>query len=345
MKRSMVLLVCAAVLSCRAPAHEARVRARAVRPEVHGHRGARGLRPESTLASFEAAIELGVDRVELDLHLSADNELIVWHDSAISPEFCRYGGALATSDVAFSGRPVIRSLALAQLRAFECDVLQPQFSSQRAVRARYTERSFSIVTLGELFAFTERIAADERAPSAVRERARRVGFNIELKRGWPGDRASGDDMAFERAVLRVIDEHHARDRVIVQSFDEQTLRTVRALDGGIATSFLSNDGASVQRAAAVRASIWSPRAEVVTRENASEAHRAGLRVIVWTVNDERALRELLAMGIDGVITDRPDVILRALHRIPEPLARHELMLPSSTMTSRGSVVRGCAIGR
>lgn len=199
-----------------------------------------------------------------------------------------------------------------QLRAFECDVLRPELATQRAIPARFTDRSFSVATLGEVFAFVERLSRDERAPAALRERAARVGFNVELKRGWPGDRAA--DSLFERAVLRVIDEHHVRARVIVQSFDEATLRAVRALDARVALSFLSNEWVAVERVRAMGATVLSPRADVVTSAYVRDAHRAGLRVIVWTVNDESALRAQREMGVDGVITDRPDVVLRALRR-------------------------------
>jgi glycerophosphoryl diester phosphodiesterase len=309
---SAVLFAALVSSSCAARERAASHGAAAQSFEVHGHRGSRGLRPESTLSGFEAAIELGVDRVELDLHLSADDELIVWHDSAITPQRCRYGAALATSDVLFSGRPAIRSLTREQLRAFECDVLQPEFATQRAIRARFTDRSFAVVTLGEVFAFVEGLARDERAPTALRERASRVGFNVELKRGWPGDRAA--DSLFERAVLRVIEAHHMRERVVVQSFDEATLRAVRALDARVALSLLANELLPLDRVRVTGATVLSPSADIVTSAYVREAHRAGLRVIVWTVNDASALRAQREMGVDGVITDRPDVVLRALGR-------------------------------
>lgn len=277
--------------------------------EVHGHRGARGLRPESTLAGFEHAIELGVDAIELDLHRSADDALIVWHDSAITPERCRFGGALAQSDVVFTGRPALRSLTREQLRVFECDGSDPR----AAIPARYAERSFALVTLDELFAFVRGLSRDPRAPAALRERAARVRFNIELKRGWEDDRADG---GFEASVLRTITAHGMQLRAMLQSFDRATLRALRAIDPRAITSLLSTEPASVAiaEARALGAAYWSPRSDGVTAASVQQAHRAGLRVLVWTVDAQDALRAALAVGVDGVITDRPDRILQWVRR-------------------------------
>lgn len=283
--------------------------------EVHGHRGARGLRPESTLAGFEHAIELGVDAIELDLHRSADGALIVWHDSAITPERCQYGGSLAHSDVLFSGRAPIATLTREQLRVFDCRTMAPDAALRTAPSARHGPASFALVTLDELFAFAQGLARDPRAPTELRERATRVRFNIELKRGWNGDRADG---AFEASVLRTIAAHAMGHRVLLQSFDIATLRALRAGDGVIATSFLSNAdtpaASAIARAREVRAQYWSPALASSSAAAVAEAHRAGLRVLVWTVNAEDELRAVRAMGADGVITDRPDRVLRALGR-------------------------------
>lgn len=289
------------------------VRSSAPRFEVHGHRGARGLRPESTLAGFEHAIELGVDAIELDVHRSADDALILWHDSAITAERCRYGAPLAQSDVLFAGRPAVRALTRAQLGVFECDGMDPDAAVRVAIPARFTPRSFALVTLDELFAFVRGLTQDRRAPLALRARAARVRFDVELKRGWDGDRADG---RFEASVLRSIATHGMGDRVLLQSFDDATLRALRALDPRAQTSLLSTEpaGAAIARARALGATHWSPRLDRVSADAVREAHRAGLRVLVWTVNSEDGLRAMRAMGVDGVITDRPDRALREVGR-------------------------------
>lgn len=288
--------------------------------DVHGHRGARGLRPENTLPSFERALALGVDALETDLHFSADDALILWHDPTISEQRCRVDPrAEAPLPPPPSARPRIRALPLAQLRKYRCDLVATG-SDQRAAAERVSGDDYHLLALSELFDFVGRYSNDPSVPETLRARAARVRFNVETKRSREDPAAIGDCFdgrapgAFERALVALVRARGLEGRVIVQSFDARSLRAVRALSTTITTSLLTVGAETPENVRAAGAAIWSPSGGFATREAVRAAHRAGLRVIVWTINDAAEFRPLRDLGVDGVITDRPDLLLREIGR-------------------------------
>lgn len=288
--------------------------------DVQGHRGARGLRPENTLPSFERALALGVDTLETDLHFSADDALILWHDPAINEQRCRIDPrAEAPLPPPPSARPRIRALALAQLHKYRCDLVANS-GDQRAEAELVSGDDHHLLELSELFDFVGRYSNDPRVPEPLRARAARVRFNIETKRSREDPAAIGDGFdggtagAFERALVALVRARGLEDRVIVQSFDARSLRAVRALSATITTSLLTVGAETPENVRASGAAIWSPSGAFATRVAVRAAHRAGLRVIVWTINDALQFRRLLDNDIDGVITDRPDLLLPQITR-------------------------------
>ncbi len=151
---------------------------------------------------------------------------------------------------------------------------------------------------------------------AQRAGAARVMFNIETKRvrGEPrtiGDGFNGTEPGpFELALLAAVAEAGLRDRVIVQSFDHRSLRAIRLVDPEIRLAALTRDPPrDPGEYATWGASIWSPRASTLDADLMSQAQGAGLLVIPWTVNDPDDMQELIELGVDGLITDRPDLLL------------------------------------
>ena len=293
--------------------------------DAQGHRGARGLLPENTLPAFERALELGVSTLELDLGVTRDGVVVVGHDPRISPKICRHR----------DGRPLVgegprlRDLSLAEVVAFDCGSLNPD-------RRRFPEPPFetrpgtSMPTLDQLF---RRVA--ERGDTTTR-------FNIETKLR-PGDRDTVPMARFVDAVLAVVDAHGLRARVSLQSFDWRSLARVRERAPEIETVALvapdtldpawlngidpaAHDGVlGVVRAASAYVDAVSPywRMLVETRgEHAlsvSEFQAAGFPVVPWTVNEPEAMRRLLALGVDGIISDYPDRLLEVLREASVPV--------------------------
>lgn len=291
--------------------------------DVQGHRGARGLQPENTLPAFETALDLGVTTLELDLHYTADGQIVIWHDPVIGPDKCGLrGDAPATipdpDDPRSHADRAIARLTADQLSWFQCDRNPDQDGQpdQLAGATKLAGDDFRIVTLIELFEFVEGYAGSDKKTESQRDNAARVGFNVETKRrpDDPSTIADGFDGTnagpFELALLELVNRFELGSRIVVQSFDHRSLWAVHATDSSVPLAALtSTDPVDLSGLAARGASIWSPRASTLTAQRIAEAHDVGLRVIPWTVNDQEEMAMLISIGVDGIITDRPDLLM------------------------------------
>lgn len=289
--------------------------------DAQGHRGARGLVPENTPPSFEAALDLGVTTLELDLHFTEDGQVVVWHDPIIEKEKCRLPEE-AGEDVPNPRNPLrrifISQQSLATVQMYVCDLNpdESRFAEQAAVTTALAGSDYGIVTLGELFDFVAWYAESEEKTAEQRANAETVGFNIETKRRADspeniGDGFTGGEIGlFELAILAEVEARGLRDRVVIQSFDSRSLRTIREVDETIRLAMLTTGGETkVQVYAGYGFDVWSPNAGDVTADLVAEAHGLGLLVIPWTVNEAAEMVRLVGLGVDGLISDRPDVLL------------------------------------
>ncbi|MDH3712943.1 MAG: glycerophosphodiester phosphodiesterase [Gammaproteobacteria bacterium] len=283
--------------------------------ELHGHRGARGYRPENTLASFKYALAQGVSALEIDVGITKDDVPIVHHDYTLSPHLARRNGKWIETE------PPLRSLALAELAEYDIGRLDPDsayatdYPSQRAVDG---ERIPTLADVLEL--------ALARGNDTLR-------FNIEAKSTPLVADITAPPELIAECMLRVIDDAAIRERCIVQSFDWRVVLAVQKLAPGLNLGLttvsqpwydtlwrgrpekspwlagydLTAFGGSLPRLAAeLGASEWLPYFGEVTPDNLDEAHALGVRVIVWTVNETDDMQRLIAMGVDGITTDYPD---------------------------------------
>ncbi|MBV8841186.1 MAG: glycerophosphodiester phosphodiesterase [Bryobacterales bacterium] len=261
--------------------------------QVHGHRGARGLRPENTLPAFEYAIAAGVDALELDMAVTKDNVIVISHDPLLHPPVC----SGPKPEIA------IHQLTLRELREWDCGKMQnPNFPRQQAVPGA------RMPTLDEVFAL---------APKGE------FLFNIETKifAEHPEFTPSPED--FVKLVLNEIRKHHLESRVVLQSFDFRTLIAMKKAAPEIKLSALYEGSPKDFTAIAKEsgAQIISPDFHLVAAEQVRAAHAAGLEVLPWTPNTPADWDRLIAAGVDGIITDYPDELLKHLGRGGSP-ARH-----------------------
>jgi glycerophosphoryl diester phosphodiesterase len=275
--------------------------------DVQGHRGARALFPENTIEGFARAMSLGVRGFELDVGVSADGVAVLCHDLALNPNITRRpdGTWLAAPT------PLVRALTFAQLAAFDVGRIRPG----SAYAARFPDQmpidGARIPTLAAVLAATGDAA-----------------LTIELKTDptRPDDSVGGPAMA--DAVMRVVDEAGAAGRVMLESFDWRGPRHLRRTRPEIACALLTapdtvaaarswwdgphpaDYGGSVAAAVAAEGvATWAPEHADLSRQDIATAHRLGLGVLPWTVNDPAAMRRLRDWGVDGLITDRPDLAL------------------------------------
>lgn len=285
--------------------------------DVQGHRGARGIRPENTLPAFEAALDVGVSTLELDLHLSADGVVVIWHDPRLEAAKCRDTDPELPS---VTLEPLVSSLTAAQLATYICDQNPDpgKYPDQVADAGTITGERYGLATLDQLFEMVSNYSESDAVPKERSANAASVQFNIELKRDPRNPNAIGDSFdganpaKFETAVADLVAAWGYEDRVIVQSFDHRSLWALHTLAPSIRLAALtSGDVPDLDELAAAGASIWSPRHTSLSADLVGAAAAAGLAVIPWTVNDQDDVCSLLDMGTDGVITDRPDLVLGA----------------------------------
>lgn len=293
--------------------------------DAEGHRGARGLKPENTLPAFETALDLGVDTLELDLHYTSDGIVVLWHDDKIEKDKCRLAPESETdapdpdSLIKWGDALMISQLTLEQLKAYQCDRNPDKnaFPDQNNAPTPLAGSNYHPVTLAELFDFVQAYSQSPEKSVAQRANAARVQFNMETKRKPDSPKAINDDFdgqnpgPFEIEILRLVTEYGLEDRVIIQSFDHRSLWAVRQVNPTIRLAALSRQPASADLPGIAQkgANIWSPRASQLTKPLVDKAHKLGLLVIPWTVNDPDDMRAMLDMGVDGLITDRPDILL------------------------------------
>jgi glycerophosphoryl diester phosphodiesterase len=327
MEVAVKLLALAAVgILLAAPATPAKERAF----DLQGHRGTRGLAPENTLVAFARALGLGVATLELDTGVTRDGVVVVSHDSRLNPDFTRGPDG---KWIAGPG-PAIFSLSRAEVLTYDVGRLRPDTAYGRLYPEQVPADGTRIPTLREVYAL-----AAKAGNSAVR-------FNVETKLdpGKPEETPAPE--AFADAVLAVVREAGALGRTSIQSFDWRTLRHVQKVAPEVETCYLTSRGddqlrsgqpgpspwlagfdlddygGSVPRLVkAAGGRCWSPNFRDLTADTVAEARRLGLRVVPWTVNRPEDLAAVIDLGVDGLISDRPDVARRAMQEKGLPLPK------------------------
>ncbi len=298
--------------------------------DIEAHRGGRALRPENTLPSFANALSMGVDTLELDMGVTRDRAIVVSHERGLNPDLARAPGG---SYVPPPGTPFVK-LTLAQVRRYDVGRIRPG----SAYAARFPEQlpvpGTRIPTLAEVFALVRR-SGD-----------RHVRLNIETKIDPRHPEESPDPEHFVALVLDLLRREGFTERVLIQSFDWRTLRLVQQRSPAIPTVYLTEeheadanilpDGPSPWTAGfdprsydhsvprmvkAAGGAVWSPDFADVDARSIGEAHRLGLPVIVWTVNSPEDMARLIDLGVDGIISDRPDLLREVAARKGLPLPR------------------------
>lgn len=266
---------------------------------VHGHRGCRWVRPENTIAAMTEALRVGVDVLEMDLVITKDRIPVLSHEKVINKDICQYE----------NGRPVTEaipfiSLTLKEVKKFDCGTKKnPKFPTQNPVPGE------KIPTLEEVF----QMVLKSKEPSA-----KKVEFNIETKIEADHPELSPTPEEFSKLVLEVIRKHNMKDRVILQSFDFRTLRAAHAEmpDLRIATlveGFFSN---IIKVAREEKPQIMSPDFSLLSAKKVAELHEMGVKVVPWTLNRESEWKNAISWGVDGIITDDPESLVKYLKENP-----------------------------
>jgi len=255
------------------------------------HRGGAALKPENSLTAFSAAIARGYDGAELDVQLSADGVVVVHHDFRLNPALTRHAGGWITGQP-----PAIKDLSYAALQAFDIGRADPDSLYARA---------HPKLAPGE----GERIPTLEAVVARVREARQPFWLFVELKTSGHPD--SGDPIALADETLAVMECY--LDRTIFVGFDWRGLQQIKALAPGarcwFTTDKLQGDLKPILDGIAnSKANGWFAEKSNATAENVTYAREIGLKAGAWTVNEPAEMKKLLALELNAICTDRPDLL-------------------------------------
>jgi glycerophosphoryl diester phosphodiesterase len=252
-------------------------------PVNFAHRGGAKIAPENTLEGFREGLRVGASVLELDVHATVDGTVVVHHDEKVD----------RTTD----GSGAIREMTLAEVKRLDAGY---RFTPDGGRTYPYRGEGVRIPTTEEVYReFTD------------------VPINVEIKGKRPG---------IEETVWRIIEGVGAEERTLVVSEDSGTIRRFReASGGGVATASSSAEliffwllsrlrlsGLSKPPYQALQGPETYKGLRIVTPELVRRAHERGPRVDVWTIDHEPDMRRLLGFGVDGIMTDRPDILTRVL---------------------------------
>ena len=291
--------------------------------KIIGHRGAAGLMPENTLSGFKKAIEIGVDAIELDVHLTSDNVVVVTHDYRLNTAITRD----AKGDWLKEG-PLIKNLTLAKVQSY--DVGKLNRSTKYATR--YPKRKS---------VDGERIPTLRDVIKLVKGTNERTNLFIEPKTTPLKPEESSSPEVLVSAIAKILEEERFTHRVRIISFDWRSLRYIKKIMPRVPTAHVTiarenfdtiqkkkrgpspwmtgldiDDFDSIPQAIKAAGGVcWvsnykhaSGHGRAMTSKLVKEAHGLGLDVFVWMVNNKSDMKRMIKKGVDGIITDRPDVL-------------------------------------
>lgn len=326
--------------------------------QVYAHRGVRAYLPENTLPGYEEALRAGADWVDMDIALTKDGEVLVTHDPVLNPDITRDASGkflarnreslarLCASELAqYQRRYTLKNMTLEEARQFDVGRLNLESGYAKFFPEQKAIDGVRMSTLREVIRLVKSHAGD------------RVGFQIEMKTDPSRPETSADPKAFAAALYNVLSEEQVIERSEIQAFDFRCLLELLKADRRIKTAFLTSrenerggaddcfsadkalatlwtggplaaDYGSIPRMVkALGGYAWEPEDAQLTIESLEEAHRLGLKVVVWswpemagTAFDEAMTQKMIDWRVDGIITDDPGRLNRMLKKsgLPTP---------------------------
>ena len=261
-----------------------------------GHRGARGLYPENTIEAFIGALEFEITTLELDVVVSADNQVVVSHEPWMSHEICSQadGSEIINDKVDFN----IYKMNYDEIRTFDCgSKVHPRFPEQKKMK---TYKPLLSEVIEKVDAY------------CAKNNRERVAFDIEIKS--EADHVGEffpEPKKYVELVEAVLSNYDMKGRLTLQSFDINILKELNIQKTQADISFLVENKEGFEsnlEKLDFLPDIYSPYYLFVTAELVKEVHDKNMKLIPWTVNEEEAMLKLKSLGVDGIITDYPNKI-------------------------------------
>ena len=263
-----------------------------------GHRGTRGLMPENTIPAMEKGIEVGANTVELDVHISKDGQVLVYHDESFNPDYTSMPDG---SDIPKEQRKkyTFYQMNYPEIRKFIIGRKDyPAFPQQQRMDC-YTP------LLGEMIDSVEAFARERHLPQ--------VYWLVEIKsKGKTDGYEQPAPEEFVRLLLPVLDARHLGDRLIIQSFDMRPLQVIHRQRPDIKLGFLTDDTKKTFdeniRALGFIPAFYNPNYHLVTTTLVKQCHDKNILIEPWTVETQDIMGQMKSLGVDGIITDYPNLL-------------------------------------
>jgi glycerophosphoryl diester phosphodiesterase len=269
--------------------------------DVQGHRGARGLMPENTIPAFIKALEIGASTLELDAVISRDKQVVVSHEPFLSHIICYSPEGLPITEEEEKDYNLYE-MTYEEISQCDCGSrVHPRFAEQQKL-------AVGKPLLSEVIEAAETYVAEQDAAS--------VYYNIETKSRPSGDNIFHPEPAgFVDLIMEVVREKGIEERVILQSFDIRTLQYAHEAYPGLKLALLIENVKSARANVSELGfvpDIYSPYYRLLNKKTMKYAREEGMKVIPWTVNKPRAIKKMIRMGVDGIISDYPDRVMDAV---------------------------------
>ena len=297
--------------------------------DLQGHRGARGLAPANTLPGFALALGIGVTTLETDIAVSLDDVLLISHDPALNPDITRGpdGQFLAARG------PVIRHTDYAELQRYDVGRLKPGTRYAEQYPAQQPSDGARLPKLEELFALVKKSGNQDV----------RLALEIKVRPDAPDETMAPEP--FARKLVEAVRAAGLASRTTILSFDWRALQAVQKLAPEIGTVYLSiqrpqsdnigagkpgpwpwtagfghaEHGSVPKMIKAAGGRTWSAFHLDLDAAKVKEAQALGLTVLAWTVNDPAQIARMMDLGVDGIVSDRPDLVREEMRRRGMPL--------------------------
>ena len=296
---------------------------------VIGHRGAAGLLPENTMAGFKKAMEIGVDTIELDIHLTSDNEAVVYHDYRLNPAITR-----DTNGKWIKERHLIKELTLSEIQSYDVGKLDRWAGYAKRYPDQKAAEGARIPTLRDVIQLVKRTGD-------------KTHLSIELKFSSLKPEETKSPEEISNVVARIIKDENIAERVTVISFDWKILMYFQKVMPEVPTGYvtITKKGRDTVQKNQSGASPWMAGIDIdefdsipeavksaggtywvtnynhaighrknITSKIVEKAHDIGIKVVVWTPDYKSDMKKLIKTGVDGITTNRPDILLSLLKR-------------------------------
>jgi len=265
--------------------------------DVQGHRGARGIMPENTIRGMIKALELGVTTLEMDIVISKDKQAVVSQEPYFNHEFSLTptGKTISFKD---EKKYNIYKMDYAEVKKFDVGLkVHPRFPGQQKITAYKP-------LLGALIDSVEAFVKLNKLPKPA--------YNIETKLIRKGDgEFQPSPEEYVEIIMEIVKKKKLEKRVIIQSFDVRTLQYLHQKYPKMRTSLGIDEKEDFENNIAnlgFKPTIYSPYSVLVGKNLVDKCHAAGVKIIPWTVNSVKDIEYLMGLGVDGIITDYPNLM-------------------------------------